>query len=190
MAVCKLEGMDSGMCAVDISQFPFEGLTADDWLHYVEEEMLMAWGIHQDGIIFILPVMLVVLNKNESFKALAPRFDVPNQCYHSYMTWDIIGRELFSSFHTKFNWKHLKLEPNCKSLAPSYDIIYKSKQMPADPVSSDNDLYIKWFGSNVCEQGGIIYASRDVWEESNYELAFHDNPDTFIKYCQEYQIAL
>lgn len=189
MAVCGLTGKDSGMCAVDITQFPHKDISPNEWADFIQEEIRMGWGIHHDGIIFILPVMLVVTSGNETLKELAPRFDAPQYYMHVYPQWDIIGKNLFQPFEERFGWMHFSLVPEPGCLSGPAEVFFKRGILPMEPEKSSDEVIIRLFGSDVREQGGIIYANRDIWTEANVELAQHGNTEPFRKYYQENTIV-
>ena len=189
MAVCGLTGMDSGMCAVDISQFPYRDISTYEWINFIQEEISRGWGIHHDGIIYILPVMLVVTSGNAALKELAPRFDAPQYYMHVYSQWDIIGKNLFQPFEEKFGWKHFSLTPEAGCLSGPSEVFFKRGVLPIEPEKSSDEYIISLFGSDVREQGGLIYANLDIWAEAYIELAQHGNPEPFRKYYTENKIV-
>lgn len=185
MAVCGLTWKDSGMRAVDISQFPFRDIEVEHWFHYIEEEIQWGWGIHHDGILFILPDMLVVTSWKDAYKDLALRFDAPQYYMHVHPTWDIVGKNLFQPFEEKYGWKHFSLEPGARRHSGPADVFFKSGIMPSEPEKSKDAALIRLFGEDVREQGGILYADENIWYETNKELAFNGNSEPFRKYYSE-----
>ena len=189
MAVCGLTGKDSGMCAVDITQLPYRDISLNEWVNFIQERISLGWGIHHDGIIFILPVMLVEPSGNATLKELAPRFDAPQYCMHVYPQWDIIGKNLFQPFEEKFGWKHFSLFPETGCLSGPSEVFFKRGVLPIEPEKSSNEAIVRFFVNDVREQGGIIYANLDIWTEANIELAQHGNSEPFRKYYAENRIV-
>ena len=77
------------------------------------------------------------------------------------------------------------MEPEAGSHSGRADVFYKNDIMPCEPQITADATLIRIFGEDVREQGGILYANKEIWEETNKELAFNGNTESFRKYNNE-----
>ena len=133
-------------------------------------------GFHEDGHILLIPEMDVP-NWNLPEDITAHRASSPEECAPlSNAPWEPF-REMISSEH---GWHSFILNQPGGPL--SCVVLYKHGTMPPkEPSPIETNI----IDVQAVEQGGIIYISKQIWEEVNRALAFNDDPQPLVEYCKK-----